>query len=72
MHLAEGHAALGATGRLLGRRFRDEGAINLIPIRAAVGRFPLIRLVLRQADELQHFLGHRGASLVVVEPRTAP
>jgi hypothetical protein len=43
-----------------------------MPIRTAIGCFPLIRLVLRQADELQHFLGHRGESLVVVEPRTAP
>jgi hypothetical protein len=60
MHLAEGHPALGAAGRLFGRRFRHEGAINLIPIRATVSGFSLIWLVLRQADELQHFLGHRG------------
>ena len=60
MHLAEGHAALRTAGCLFGCRFRHEGAIDLGPIGAAVGRFPLIRLVLRQADELQHFLGHRG------------
>jgi hypothetical protein len=60
MHLAEGHAALRTAGRLFRGGFRHEGAIDLFPIGAAVGRFPLIRLVLRQADELQHFLGHWG------------
>jgi hypothetical protein len=43
---------------LLGGCLGDEGAIDLGPIRAAFGRGALIRLVLRQADELQHFLGH--------------
>ena len=58
MHLAEGHAALRAARRLLGRRRRVVFLVDLAEVLAPRGDIALVRHTLVDVDEFQHAVGH--------------
>jgi hypothetical protein len=62
MDLAERHAALGATGGLLGRLFPGVLEIDFVEVMAPIDRSPLFGHGLRDFDEFEHAFGHRSPS----------
>jgi hypothetical protein len=72
MHLAEGHAALAAPAGLLGGGGRFELAVDLAEVFAPFADAALLRLRLREADELEHAVGHGRSPGLRASARHAP
>ena len=58
MNLTKGHPALGAARGLVGRRLGAEVLVDLAPVAAAERRRPLVRVLLLQSHEFEHFCAH--------------